>query len=73
MLLCSVPDQGVLGSVPPGNRDFTGRQPSGNLLACRWKVEVLEGGSSSLKSESPRQSPYTDGLIITKVNNGVVL
>jgi hypothetical protein len=28
----SVPDQGVLGPVPPGDRNLTGRQPSGNLL-----------------------------------------
>ena len=26
---CSVPDQGVLGPVPPGDRDLTGRHPSG--------------------------------------------
>jgi hypothetical protein len=29
---CSVPDPGVLGPVPPGDRDLTGRQPSGNYL-----------------------------------------
>lgn len=29
---CSVPDQGILGRVPPGDRDLMGRQLSGNLL-----------------------------------------
>jgi hypothetical protein len=29
---CSVPDQGVLGPFPTGDRDLTGRQPSGTLL-----------------------------------------
>jgi hypothetical protein len=29
---CSVSDQGVLGPVPPGDRDLTGRHPSGAAL-----------------------------------------
>ena len=29
---CSVPEQGILGPVPPGERDLTGRQLSCDLL-----------------------------------------
>jgi hypothetical protein len=29
---CSDPNQGVLGPVPPGDKDRTVRQPSGNVL-----------------------------------------
>jgi hypothetical protein len=32
-IYCCVPEQGVLGPIlPPGNRDLTGRQPSGTLV-----------------------------------------
>jgi len=63
--------RGSWALFPPGDRELTGRQPSGNLLLLRWKVDVWRGGLS-LKSESPRQSPYTNVLIIINLYNGVV-
>ena len=40
----SVPDQGVLGPVPPGDRDLTGRQPGGTLLPWRWTADFWRMG-----------------------------
>ena len=46
--MCSVSDQGVLGPVPQGDRDLTGREPSstcnedGRLTFEGWVVVVKE-------------------------------
>ena len=47
-MVCSVSDQGVLGPVPHGDRDLTGREPSsicnedGRLTFEGWVVVVKE-------------------------------
>jgi len=71
--LCSVPEQEVLGPHPPTPATKTLRADSRAVTCCPEDGGCRsEGGWFSLKSESPRQSPYTNGLILTKLYNGVV-
>jgi hypothetical protein len=55
---CSVPDQGVLGPVLPGERDLTSRHPSGAALKMEGAGMSAYGqviwGLQRVASEPPR-------------------
>ena len=51
-----------MGPVPPKRRRPYGQTAEGYLSVLKKEVRLLKGGRSSLNSDSPQQSPYTNGF-----------
>ena len=60
--LCSVPDQGVLVPVRPRRQRPYGQTDERYFTALKMEGWRLKSGWSSLKSDTPRQSPSTNSF-----------